>query len=175
MSAPPTSLILEPESAILQIGDPRLRDRALPIPDPHAPTIQQLGDVLLAMTQAAQGVGIAAPQLGYGLQMIVVASHPNQRYPDAPEMVPTLMMNPEVIAVSGDHELGWEGCLSVRGLRGQVERATSVVVRYGDRAGREQTLEASGFVARIIQHEIDHLHGILFPDRLASPNGFDLK
>jgi peptide deformylase len=102
--------------------------------------------------------------------MMVVASHPNQRYPDAPTMVPIVMINPEVIAVSSDRELGWEGCLSVRGWRGQVERASAVVVRYGDRHGQTQTLTASGFVARIIQHEIDHLHGILFPDRLASPN-----
>jgi peptide deformylase len=171
-SIPPPPILepeLDPESAILQIGDPRLRDRARPVVNPRDPVMQELADRLLTMTHAAQGVGIAAPQLGYGLQMIVVASHPNARYPDAPEMIPIVMINPEIIAVSGDRELGWEGCLSVRGVRGQVERAAAVVVRYGDRTGQAQTLEASGFMARIIQHEIDHLHGILFPDHLARP------
>lgn len=116
--------------------------------------------------QARQGVGIAAPQVYLSKCIIIVASRPNARYPEAPEMDPILMINPQIIQRSEQSILGEEGCLSVPELRGQVARAAQIQVRYATLTGEEVEREFSGFPARIVQHEIDHLEGILFVQRL---------
>ena len=118
---------------------------------------------------ARQGVGIAAPQVYVSKRMIIVASRPNPRYPDAPEMPAVVMVNPEIIQQSNEELLGEEGCLSVANERGQVARAASVTVRYFDLDGQLFEAQYQGFPARIVQHEIDHLNGILFTQRLRSP------
>lgn len=112
------------------------------------------------------GVGIAAPQIYVSKRVIVVASRPNLRYPDAPEMDAVVMINPEILEFSQAMSLGEEGCLSVPNERGQVERAQNVRVRYFTRSGEKVEAEFSGFPARIVQHELDHLNGVLFVDRL---------
>jgi peptide deformylase len=112
------------------------------------------------------GVGIAAPQLGIKKQLIVVASRPTPRYPNAPEMSPTPMLNPQILGHSETTEKGWEGCLSVPGLRGLVPRYRSVTVSYQDRQGDIQQQDFDGFIARIFQHEYDHLQGMVFIDRV---------
>ena len=115
------------------------------------------------------GVGIAAPQIGRSLQLIIVASRPNLRYPDAPLMEPLAMINPKIHNSSTQKVLGWEGCLSVPGLRGSVERSESIEVSFYDLDGVQQQNWYHGFVARIIQHECDHLLGKVFLDRVRSP------
>lgn len=127
----------------------------------------QLSHAMQDTMLARNGVGIAAPQVYVSKRVIIVASRANVRYPDAPEMTPIVMVNPEILHRSEHTLLGEEGCLSVANTRGEVARAESILVRYMNLEG--QTIEATftGFPARIVQHEIDHLDGILFVERLA--------
>lgn len=162
--------------AILQLGHPLLRQVAAPILDPEAPEIQQLINRLVQTLQASHGVGIAAPQVAESCQLLVVASHPNPRYPQAPEMEPLPMINPKIVAHNDEQVMGWEGCLSVPGLRGLVPRYTEVEVEFcdgrrppfGHRNGQVKRQVFQDFVARIFQHEFDHLTGKVFVDRLVS-------
>jgi peptide deformylase len=151
---------------ILQMGDPGLRQLAAPIGDILSPAIQTLIDQLLVIVHQTNGVGIAAPQMGERVQLIVLASRPNLRYPNAPIMAPLAVINPQIVAVSEALVSGWEGCLSVPDQRGWVPRHQSVTVAGLDRSNQPQTLELTGFIARIFQHEYDHLQGVLFPDRV---------
>jgi peptide deformylase len=153
---------------IAQLGQPVLRGVAGKVADPAAPAIQALiGDMLLTVADA-DGVGIAAPQVFEPLSLFIVASRPNQRYPDAPEMEPTVMINPEILWVSDELEKGWEGCLSIPGLRGPVPRHRRIGVRYLTRAGEVREEEYADFLARVFQHEFDHLQGMVFVDRVES-------
>lgn len=153
---------------IAQLGQPVLRQVARKIDEPCAPAIQSLIDDMLVTVADADGVGIAAPQVFESLALFIVASRPNPRYPAAPLMEPTAMINPEIIPVSTVTEKGWEGCLSVPGLRGLVPRYTRIGVRYLNRKGEMREEEYSDFLARVFQHEYDHLQGILFIDRIES-------
>jgi len=125
-------------------------------------------DDLVATTAEANGVGLAAPQMGYSIQVLVIASRPNLRYPHAPTMEPTALINPRLVSHSDEQDKGWEGCLSVPGVRGRVSRYREVEVEYIDRWGRTQRQVWQDFVARIFQHEADHLAGKVFLDRLES-------
>ena len=154
---------------ITQLGHPILRTPAARVEVPIPAAIRELADDMLATLRAANGVGIAAPQVGESQSLFVVASRPNPRYPDAPEMEPTVMVNPEIVARSADLVAGWEGCLSIPGLRGLVPRARTIRVRYQTLDGEAVDREFADFVARVIQHEDDHLRGVVFLDRLASP------
>lgn len=153
---------------IIQLGDPVLRRKAEPISKVHDNRIQNLIDDMLATVMHANGVGIAAPQVGESDRLFIVASHPNSRYPHSPEMEPTAMINPKVLAHSEEVVKDWEGCLSIPGIRGLVPRYQAIKVEYVDREGGRQTQELTGFIARIFQHESDHLDGIVFLDRLES-------
>jgi len=179
--------------AILQQGHPLLRQPARTVaiapqiissqpvyPEAHsgaAPaeagaesqTLQALIDDLIGLTRKANGVGIAAPQVGIGQRLMIVASRPNARYPDAPQMEPTAMINPRLLDRSERTVSGWEGCLSVPGQRGWVPRADQIQVAYWDHNGKHCKADFQGFIARIFQHELDHLDGVLFPDRVARP------
>lgn len=152
--------------SLLTLGHPHLRRRSQAVLDPSDPALQAQIDQLVAVMKKAQGVGIAAPQIGFDQRVVVVASRPNPRYPHAPLMEPTVLINPRILARSAETELGWEGCLSVPGVRGQVPRATAVDVAYLDRSGKPQQVHWQGFIARILQHEYDHLEGHLFVDYL---------
>ncbi|BAY10471.1 peptide deformylase [Calothrix sp. NIES-2098] len=153
---------------IIQLGNPILRQQASLIDDIHNPDIQNLIEDLMATVAQANGVGIAAPQIAESYRLFIVASRPNPRYPNAPEMAPTAMINPKIIAHSTEVVKGWEGCLSVPGIRGFVPRYQKIQVEYTDRNSNLQQQELTDFVARIFQHEYDHLEGILFVDRLES-------
>lgn len=153
---------------IAQLGQPILREIAGKITDPRTPAIRALRDDMLATMDDANGVGIAAPQVFEPLSLIIVASRPNPRYPDAPQMAQTTLVNPEILRVSGVTVKGWEGCLSIPGLRGLVPRFTKVGVRYLDLQGEVHEEEYTDFPARVFQHEFDHLQGILFIDRIES-------
>ncbi|WP_404783645.1 peptide deformylase [Altericista sp. CCNU0014] len=158
----------ETKRSILQLGNPLLRQVARPIENPQDLALQELVEELLQSMEQANGVGIAAPQMGISKQLVIIASRPTPRYPDAPEMPPTPMLNPRLVDHSDEMEKGWEGCLSVPGIRGLVPRYTSVTVDYLDCHGQSQQKILHDFVARIFQHEYDHLQGIVFVDRVES-------
>lgn len=149
---------------ILKIGHPQLRKIATAVDDVTHPQVQKLIDDLLSIVIPVNGVGIAAPQINHSQRVIVVASHPNIRYPYAPEMEATPMINPRILHHSDDFLDGEEGCLSVPQQRGNVLRWRALEVEFYDRQGARQQREYDGFIARIVQHEIDHLNGILFVD-----------
>lgn len=153
---------------IAQLGQPVLRETARKIDDPRAPGIQALIEDMLATVADADGVGIAAPQVFEPLSLFIVASRPNYRYPHASLMEPTAIINPEILWVSDSREKGWEGCLSIPGLRGLVPRHLRLGVRYLDREGRVREEEFADFPARVFQHEFDHVQGIVFIDRIES-------
>jgi len=153
---------------IAQLGNPVLREPARLIDDPLDPAVQSLIDDMLVTVADVSGVGIAAPQVYEPLALFIIASRPNLRYPDAPAMEPTALLNPEIVTSSTEREKGWEGCLSIPGLRGLVPRHRRIAVRYLDRRGRLHEEELEGFVARVFQHEYDHINGVLFIDRVES-------
>jgi peptide deformylase len=151
---------------IIQLGNPILRDKAKFVENVDEPRIQELVDNLLITVKQANGVGIAAPQVGVSDRIFIVASRPNPRYPHAPEMEPTAMINPKILARANESVKGWEGCLSIPGIRGSVPRERAIEVEYSDRYGKLHKQQLTDFVARIFQHELDHLDGIVFLDRL---------
>lgn len=151
---------------IAQQGDIILEQKARFIDNIDDTKIQRLIDNLIETAKAKNGVGIAAPQVSESYRLFIVASRSNQRYPDAPNMEPTAMINPRIIAHSSEIVKGWEGCLSVPNLRGFVPRYKAIEVEYYTRKGEIERVELSDFVARIFQHEYDHLDGILFIDRV---------
>lgn len=151
---------------IIQLGNPILRDKARFVENIDAPHTQNLVDNLLITVKQANGVGLAAPQVGVSDRIFIVASRPNPRYPHAPEMEPTPMINPKIVARSNESVKGWEGCLSIPGIRGSVPRDRAIQVEYSDRHGKLHQQELTDFIARIFQHELDHLDGIVFLDRL---------
>jgi peptide deformylase len=162
----------EPEMAVLrkiaQLGQPVLRSVAEAIIDPRDPLVQTLIEDLLVTVTDANGVGLAAPQVFESLRLFVVSCNPNPRYPHAPRMEATAMLNPEIIWASDDKEKDWEGCLSIPGLRGMVPRHSRIGVRYLTGNGEVREDEYEGFLARVFQHEFDHIQGIVFIDRLES-------
>ncbi|YAF96272.1 MAG: peptide deformylase [Nodularia sp. CChRGM 3473] len=151
---------------IIQLGNPILRQKAAWVENIQDAHIQNLIDDLTVTVAKANGVGIAAPQVAASYRLFIVASRPNLRYPHAPVMEPTAMINPRIVAHANEIVKGWEGCLSVPGIRGLVPRYQAVEVAYTDRNGKLQKQELTDFVARIFQHEYDHLDGIVFVDRL---------
>lgn len=153
---------------IAEIGNPVLRSPAKPVSDIHDPTLQKLIDDLISTTLESNGVGIAAPQVSKDLQLFIVASRPNLRYLHAPKMDPTPMINPQILYYSEETATGWEGCLSVPGMRGLVTRSKEIEILYTDRYGRQHQQVFTDFVARIIQHEYDHITGKVFLDRVES-------
>lgn len=153
---------------VAELGDPVLRSPADPVKTIQSAPVQNLVDNLIFTALETNGVGIAAPQVSESLRLFIVASRPNLRYLNAPVMEPTAMINPRIIARSDEQVAGWEGCLSVPGLRGEVMRAKEIEVVYCDRAGNRQQKVFTDFVARIIQHEYDHICGTLFIDQVAS-------
>lgn len=151
---------------VLQLGNPRLRQVAQPVISPNHPEIQRLIDDLMRTMEGANGVGIAAPQVGVDLQVVIVASRPTLRYPHAPQIDPMAMINPRITEQGTEQIKDWEGCLSVPGIRGLVPRSRQILVEYRDRKDAFHQRSFDGFVARIIQHECDHLQGYVFVDRV---------
>jgi peptide deformylase len=154
---------------IAQLGHPVLRTPATPVEFPASDALRALVADMRETLVDANGVGIAAPQVYEPLSLFIVASRPNPRYPDAPFMEPEVVINPEILERSDDLVKGWEGCLSIPGIRGNVPRHRRIRARYRDIDGREVEKAFDDFVARIFQHEFDHLHGTVFLDRLESP------
>lgn len=153
---------------IAQLGHPVVRRPAKPVNRVNIKKIQKLADDMIATLLDADGVGIAAPQVYQSLKICIIASHPNPRYPEAPNMKPLVMINPEVIWHAKKKVKDWEGCLSIPGIRGKVPRFLEVTVNFMDIKGKRKKKTFSDFVARIVQHELDHLEGKVFLDRLES-------
>ena len=154
--------------SIIQLGNPILRQKAEFVKQVKSDNIQKLIDDLLTTVSDANGVGIAAPQVAVGYRVFIVASRPNLRYPNAPLMEPTAMINPKIVAHSDEIVKDWEGCLSVPGIRGLVPRYRKIEVEYIDRNGNLVNQQLTDFVARIFQHEYDHFEGLVFLDRVES-------
>ena len=157
---------------ILKMGDPRLLRVARPVEDIADPALATIIADMAETMQAAQGVGLAAPQIGVDLRLMIFGFDANPRYPEAAPVPATTVINPWLDVIGDDTEDGWEGCLSVPGLRGLVPRARRI--RYGGLLadGSAFARDAEGFHARVFQHEFDHLDGILYPQRITDMTRF---
>lgn len=151
---------------IAQLGDPVLRLQAEAVVDVHDAEIVRIIEAMQATLAATSGVGIAAPQISESVRIVIVASRPTPRYPSAPLMEPTVMINPSFQALSEIQEKDWEGCLSIPGIRALVPRYQEIKVCYTDQQGGSVETQLTGFVARIFQHEFDHLGGKTYLDRV---------
>ena len=152
---------------ILKMGDPRLLRQAQPVTRFDTPELHQLVVDLQETMVAANGAGLAAPQIGVDLQVVIFGSGAtNPRYPEAPVVPRTVLVNPVITPLGDEEEEGWEGCLSVPGLRGVVPRWRRILYRGFDERGQAIDREAEGFHARVVQHECDHLWGKLYPMRV---------
>ncbi len=147
---------------ILLVPDPRLRAKARPVGPADAAAVRDLAPRMLASMYAAPGIGLAAPQVGAGLRLVVVDLQREET------RAPIVMINPEIVAASGETETREEGCLSLPGQYADVTRPARIRVRYQDLQGAVQDLHADGLLATCVQHEIDHLDGVLFVDHLSA-------
>lgn len=152
---------------ILKMGDPRLLRVAQPVKKFDTPELHALITDMHETMKAASGAGLAAPQIGVDLQLVVFGTDTvNPRYPDAPPVPRTVLLNPVITPLGEEEEDGWEGCLSVPGLRGVVPRYKRIRYEGFDPQGRAIDRVAEGFHARVVQHECDHLVGKLYPMRV---------
>ena len=151
---------------ILKMGDPRLLRIAAPVTAFDTPDLLALVEDMFDTMHAANGAGLAAPQIGEDLQLVIFGFQHNERYPDAPPVPQTVLINPVIEPLGSETVDGWEGCLSVPGLRGVVPRFARIRYRGFDPQGRPIEREADGFHARVVQHECDHLIGRLYPTRM---------
>jgi len=157
---------------ILKMGDPRLLRQADPVRDFNTPALHELIADMFDTMHAANGAGLAAPQIGVNLQVVIFGFKSNARYPDAPQVPETVLINPVLVPVGDAMEEGFEGCLSVPGLRGSVPRYVNLHYEGYDQHGQRIVRDASDFHARVVQHEVDHLHGILYPMRITDFSKF---
>ena len=148
------------------MGDPRLLQPSQPVTAFDSPELAALLEDLRDTMAAQNGAGLAAPQIGVPLQVVIFGFAQNPRYPDAEPVPYTELVNPVLTPLTSEMEEGWEGCLSVPGLRGVVPRFSNLRYEGFDPAGRPIRREATGFHARVVQHEVDHLLGILYPMRM---------
>ncbi|MGB9128740.1 MAG: peptide deformylase [Thiobacillus sp.] len=157
---------------VLKMGDPRLLEPARPVADFASIELAQLIVDMHDTMRALHGAGLAAPQIGVGLQVVIFEVDVNPRYPEAESVPLTVLINPVLTPLSDEMEAGWEGCLSVPGMRGLVPRHVSLRYQGFDAAGQPIDRSVSGFHARVVQHEVDHLHGILYPMRIRDLRDF---
>lgn len=157
---------------ILKMGDPRLLRVAEPVRDFGSAELDALIVDMFDTMYAANGAGLAAPQIGVNLQLVIYGFKQNTRYPDAPQVPETVLINPILTPLSQEREEAFEGCLSVPGLRGSVPRWTRLHYAGVDQFGTPISREVDGFHARVVQHEVDHLLGILYPMRITDFSRF---
>jgi peptide deformylase len=148
------------------MGDPRLLEKAVPVIDFKDPYLQQLLADMQDTMVHLNGAGLAAPQIGVGLRVVIFGVRSNPRYPDVEEVPDTVLLNPVLTPLGAEMDEGWEGCLSVPGMRGSVPRYKRLRYAGYDEKGQPFEREVSDFHARVVQHEVDHLDGILYPMRI---------
>lgn len=160
--------------AILKMGDERLVRIAPPVPETMfgTPELKRLIADMFETMESVGGVGLAAPQIGVDLQLVIFGFEHSERYPDAEAVPQTILLNPLITPLNPTLEEGWEGCLSVPGLRGAVERYTDIRYEGFDPDGQPIQRIAQGFHARVVQHECDHLIGRLYPSRISDFSKF---
>jgi len=151
---------------VLRMGDPRLLRVAQPVSAFATPQLAALLQDMRDTMAHLDGAGLAAPQIGVDLRVVIFGGISNPRYPDAPDVADTVLINPELVPLSAEEEEGWEGCLSVPGLRGWVPRWKYLRYAGFDETGRRLERTVDGFHARVVQHECDHLDGVLYPMRI---------
>ena len=151
---------------IAQLGAKVLRQQAQAVDDVDCIEVRHIIESMQTTLASTQGVGLAAPQISISKRIIIVASRPTARYPSAPVMEPTVMINPVFQPLSDEQEKDWEGCLSIPGIRALVPRYKQILVQYTDEQGGLNEIRLDGFVARIFQHEADHLEGKVYLDRV---------
>jgi peptide deformylase len=157
---------------ILRMGDPRLLQVSQPVRQFGTPELQALLQDMRETMIAAHGAGLAAPQIGVPLRVVIFGFDSNPRYPQAEAVPFTILCNPVLTPLGDEHEEGWEGCLSVPGMRGLVPRHTRLRYEGFDEHGQPIVREVSGFHARVVQHETDHLDGVLYPMRIRDLRSF---
>jgi peptide deformylase len=157
---------------VLRMGDPRLLQKALPVERFGTPELRALLADLRDTMAHLSGAGLAAPQIGVGLRVVIFGVKSNERYPDVDEVPDTVLINPQLAPLSEEIEEGWEGCLSVPGMRGWVPRWHRLRYSGYDEAGKRFEREVEGFHARVVQHECDHLDGVLYPMRMRDLSRF---
>ena len=157
---------------ILRMGDPRLLEPSAPVTAFNTPELDGLVADMLETMAACDGAGLAAPQIGVFQRVVIFGFEHNPRYPTAEPVPLTVLINPVIDILSEDHETDWEGCLSVPGMRGLVRRHSHIRYTGSDVAGNPVDVKAESFHARVVQHECDHLDGILYPQKLADPKKF---
>lgn len=157
---------------VLRMGDPRLLEKSLPVK--HFDTAELHGLIAdMRDTMAAlDGAGLAAPQIGIPLQVVIFGVQANPRYPDAEEVPETILINPAITPIGDEMGEAWEGCLSVPGMRGLVPRYTQIRYQGSDVSGKPIDRSVEGFHARVVQHECDHLEGVLYPMRIRDMRKF---
>ncbi len=151
---------------ILRMGDPRLLQVSEPVTEFNTRFLDELLADMFETMRAADGAGLAAPQIGVHLRVVIFGFDRNERYPEAPPIPPTVLINPTLEPLTDKLEDGWEGCLSVPGLRGVVPHVARLRYSGFDAKGNAYSREVDGFHARVVQHECDHLDGILYPMRV---------
>lgn len=154
------------------MGDPRLLAPSAPVSRFDSPELRALLADMRDTMAHLHGAGLAAPQIGVGLQVVIFGGTPSPRYPDAAEVPDTVLINPRLEPIGSDEESAWEGCLSVPGMRGWVPRARRLRYRGFDEHGTPIDRTVEGFHARVVQHECDHLAGILYPMRIRDLSRF---
>ena len=157
---------------VLKMGDPRLLVRARPVEDFDSPALAQLVVDMRETMHALNGAGLAAPQIGVGLQVVMFEVDANPRYPHAETVPFTVLINPVLMPLTDAMEEDWEGCLSVPGMRGRVPRYLRLRYQGIDLRGNPIDRTVDGFHARVVQHEVDHLQGILYPMRIRDLRDF---
>src|SRR5688572_7922527 len=157
---------------VLRIGDPRLLRVSQPVDAFDTPELHELVRDMEETMRALNGAGLAAPQIGVGLQVVIFGVEHNPRYPQAEPVPFTVLVNPELEAIGEEMEEGWEGCLSVPGMRGLVPRYKRLRYRGVDQHGQPIERTVSDFHARVVQHEVDHLFGVLYPMRIEDMRNF---
>ncbi len=154
------------------MGDARLLEQALPVEQFNTPALRALIADMRDTMHDLDGAGLAAPQIGVGLQVVIFGVEQNPRYPDAEEVPQTVLINPKLSRIDDEMEDGWEGCLSVPGMRGLVPRFIRLHYSGFDEYGKSIDCTAEGFHARVVQHECDHLIGMLYPMRIRDMRQF---
>jgi len=160
-----------PVREVLRMGHPVLRQKAEPV-EPGTPELRKLVQDMKETMASLNGAGLAAPQIGVSQRVVICGVESNPRYPDAEEVPFTVLVNPKITLLTREVEEGWEGCLSVPGMRGVVPRYTKLRYQGFDADGNPIDRVAEGFHARVVQHECDHLDGILYPQRMTDMSRF---